>query len=159
MSDRIAVLSQGKVRQVGSPREIYDHPAERFVADFIGEANMLPGELAAAADGATGRVRLGPGFEVAARVPPGAPTAGPVTVVVRPEHAALTADPAAPGLPATLESSVFVGSDTQYHLRLEGGGAPFVVRSQNRSADAGSFQPGDSLRVLLGDHSVQVLRD
>ena len=45
MSDRIAVMSQGTVRQVGSPREIYDHPAERFVADFIGEANMLKGEL------------------------------------------------------------------------------------------------------------------
>ena len=45
MSDRIAVMSQGKVRQIGSPREIYDHPAERFVADFIGEANLLPAEL------------------------------------------------------------------------------------------------------------------
>ena len=65
MSDRIAVMSQGKVRQIGGPRDIYDHPAERFVADFIGEANMLPGELIRS-EGATGRVRLAPDFEVVA---------------------------------------------------------------------------------------------
>ena len=59
MSDRIAVMSQGKVRQIGGPREIYDHPAERFVADFIGEANMLPGELVRS-EGGTGQVLLAP---------------------------------------------------------------------------------------------------
>ena len=155
MSDRIAVMSQGTVRQIGGPREIYDHPAERFVADFIGEANMLPGELLRS-EGATGRVRLAPDFEVVARVPSGAPTTGPVTVVIRPEHATLTADGG--GLPATLENAVFVGSDTQYHLRLESG-APFVVRSQNSSADATLYRPGQELRVRLGDQSVQVLRD
>ena len=158
MSDRIAVMSQGKVRQVGSPREIYDHPAERFVADFIGEANMLAGELVRTEGGD----RLGaPGARnsrCVARVPPGAPTAGPVTVVVRPEHATLTKDGAGHGLPATLDNAVFVGSDTQYHLRL-GSGTPFVVRSQNSSADAAIHRPGDRLCVLLGDHSVQVLRD
>jgi spermidine/putrescine transport system ATP-binding protein len=157
MSDRIAVMSQGKVRQIGGPREIYDHPAERFVADFIGEANMLPGELVRS-EGGTGQVLLAPAFEVTARVPPGAPSAGPVTVVVRPEHATLTSDTGGGGLLATLDNAVFVGSDTQYHLRLESG-APFVVRSQNRSADAAAYQPGDRLRVLLGDRSVQVLRD
>ena len=72
MSDRIAVMSHGQVRQIGNPREIYDHPAERFVADFIGEANMLAGELVRT-EGATGWVRLAPDFEVVARVPSGAP--------------------------------------------------------------------------------------
>ncbi len=157
MSDRIAVMSQGKVRQIGSPREVYDHPAERFVADFIGEANLLPAELIRV-DGLSGLVRLAPGFEITARVPAGAPGVGQITVVVRPEHATLTADATAPGLPATLDNSVFVGSDTQYYLRLETG-APFVVRSQNLSADAAEFRPGDRLRVRLGESSVQVLRD
>jgi len=157
MSDRIAVMSQGKVRQIGTPREIYDHPAERFVADFIGEANLLPGELLSR-EGATGRVRLAPGFAVTARVPADAPAGGPVSVVVRPEHAMLTPESADGGLPGTLDNAVFVGSDTQYHLRLDSG-APFVVRSQNRSADAAAFRPGDRLSVQLGDHSVQVLRD
>ena len=155
MSDRIAVMSQGKVRQIGGPREIYDHPAERFVADFIGEANMLPAELLHR-NGTTAQVRLAPGFEITARVPADGPSAGPVTVVVRPEHAELAGEGA--GLPATLDNAVFVGSDTQYHLKLDSGAA-FVVRSQNRSADAASYRPGDRLLVRLGDHSVQVLRD
>ena len=118
---------------------------------------MLPADLIRV-DGLSGLVRLAPGFEVTARVPAGAPGAGQITVVVRPEHATLTADATAPGLPATLDNSVFVGSDTQYYLRLETG-APFVVRSQNLSADAAEFRPGDRLRVRLGESSVQVLRD
>ena len=51
MSDRIAVMSKGHILQVGSPREIYDHPAERFVANFIGETNFLQAELAGTAGG------------------------------------------------------------------------------------------------------------
>ena len=157
MSDRIAVMSQGKVRQVGTPREIYDHPAERFVADFIGEANMLKGELVQV-EGGRGRVRLVGGIEVPARIPDGAPRSGPVTVVVRPEHAALARDPDGPGLPAIVESAVYVGTDTQYHLRLADG-EPFVVRSQNTSADLGAHEAGARLMALIGDHGVQVLRD
>ena len=45
MSDRIAVLAEGRVRQVGTPREVYERPADRFVADFLGEANVLDGEV------------------------------------------------------------------------------------------------------------------
>jgi spermidine/putrescine transport system ATP-binding protein len=157
MSDRIAVMSRGKVLQVGSPREIYDHPAERFVADFIGDANMLAADLLQA-NGAVARVRLAGGLEVPARMPPGAPSAGRVTVVVRPEHATLTPDLAAPGLAATVTSAVYVGTDMQYHLALVGG-EPMVVRSQNSHADAPAWQPGDALRVVIGDHAVQVLRD
>ena len=61
-------------------------------------------------------------------------------------------------LPATVDNAVYVGTDTQYHLRLASG-APFVVRCQNTRADVGVYEPGDRLSVLLGDHAVQVLRD
>jgi spermidine/putrescine transport system ATP-binding protein len=159
MSDRIAVMDRGRVLQVGTPREVYDHPAQRFVADFIGEANMLDAVLLRA-EGGAGTARLGPdGPEVRARVPPGAPTSGPVTVVVRPEHAALSRDPAAPGLDATVTGSVYVGTDTQYHLELAGG-TPFVVRRQNgRADDADGFRPGERLRLVINDRAVQVLKD
>ena len=51
MSDRIAVMSHGRILQVGTPHEIYERPAERFVANFIGETNFLEGEIAGAANG------------------------------------------------------------------------------------------------------------
>lgn len=45
MSDRIAVMGAGSIRQIGTPRDIYDRPAERFVADFIGDTNFLPAQI------------------------------------------------------------------------------------------------------------------
>ena len=160
MSDRVAVMDRGRVLQVGTPREIYDHPAERFVADFIGEVNMLDGWLLRAADGA-GTVRLGSvGPEVAARVPQGAPASGAVTVIVRPEHASLSRDPGALGLDATLAGAVYVGTDTLYHLALVPGGEPFVVRRQNgRAGDGDAFRSGERLRIVIDDRAVQVLKD
>ena len=65
MSDRIAVMKGGTIRQIGGPRDIYDHPAERFVADFIGDTNFIEAELLST-DGATAQVRLPSGMEVAA---------------------------------------------------------------------------------------------
>ncbi len=71
MSDRIAVMSRGQILQVGSPREIYDHPAERFVANFIGETNFLEADLAGTAGGkANVRLTCG-GAALAATLPQG----------------------------------------------------------------------------------------
>ena len=68
MSDRIAVMSAGRILQVGSPREIYDRPTERFVADFIGETNFLEGEATVAGDHLL-EVRLDAGATVKATAP------------------------------------------------------------------------------------------
>src|SRR5699024_7246255 len=90
MSDRLAVMSGGRILQIGTPREIYDQPHERFVADFIGDTNFLTGELIAV-DGNAARVRLDAGAELPARMPK-AMQAAPgarITAAVRPEHARL----------------------------------------------------------------------
>src|SRR5205823_5297365 len=86
MSDRIAVMSKGKILQVGSAHDIYDKPAERFVANFIGETNFLEGEVTEV-NGVTAAVRLASGATVTAGLPDGFRPNGKVTVVVRPEHA------------------------------------------------------------------------
>ena len=70
MSDRLAVMSAGKILQIGSPRDIYDRPAERFVADFIGETNFLAAEVIAVADGRA-RVKLASGGDLSAPLPEG----------------------------------------------------------------------------------------
>ena len=85
MSDRIAVMSRGRVEQIGTPEEIYAAPASIFVAGFIGSANLLPGSLEAARDGVA-HVRLDSGLLVDVAGPTEARTGDPVTVMLRPER-------------------------------------------------------------------------
>ena len=128
MSDRIAVMSGGKILQVGSPWEIYDRPAERFVADFIGETNFLVGEVKSVA-GEAATVALSSGAEISATYPAGTKPEGRVTVVIRPEHAQ-TVEPGAGLLSGTVSNVVYLGTDTHIHVTLDDG-TPFVVRQQN----------------------------
>ncbi len=155
MSDRIAVMSSGKILQVGSPRDIYDRPAERFVADFIGESNFLDAAIVSAAGGRA-TVRLASGAELAATLPEGFQPKDRVTVVVRPEQARLVREGGA--VTGVLENVVYFGTDTHFHVRPDTGGE-FIVRQQNsRSGDAG-FARGDRIGVAIGEDAAQVLKD
>ncbi|MGE0502637.1 MAG: ABC transporter ATP-binding protein [Rhizobiaceae bacterium] len=155
MSDRIAVMSAGKILQVGSPRDIYDRPAERFVADFIGDTNFLTAEVVGTSvSGVT--VRLASGETVAAAVPEGFTPRERVTVVVRPEHARLVKGKAT--LTGMLENVVYFGTDTHFHVRLDGG-ETFTVREQNLRGTEADFRAGDRVGVAVGADSAQVLRD
>ena len=121
MSDRIAVMSSGKILQVGTPRDIYDRPAERFVADFIGETNFLQGTVLSK-DNGIATVKLASDAVVAAGYPEGFNPDGKVTVVVRPEHADLVPEPDKGTVAGTLSNIVYFGTDTHYHVELDSGG-------------------------------------
>ncbi|MDQ0471734.1 ABC transporter ATP-binding protein [Labrys wisconsinensis] len=155
MSDRIAVMSEGRVLQVGSPREIYEHPTSRFVASFIGETNFLEGTVESAGPGAA-TVRLPGGATLSAGLPEGAAASGAATIVVRPEHAALV--PAPQGtLTGRIESSIYFGTDTHHHVKLADG-TPFIVRSQSRRGAEAEFPPGTEVGIAIPDRAAQVLR-
>ena len=77
---------------------------------------------------------------------------------MRPEHAKLSAQQAAPPLKGRLENVVYFGTDTHYHLRLEGGEG-FIVRAQNEPGKVSSFAEGHEVGVEIGGDAVQVLRD
>jgi spermidine/putrescine transport system ATP-binding protein len=157
MSDRIAVLSGGRVLQVGTPREIYDSPGDRFVADFIGEANFLSGEIVSASrDRAL--VRLASGADIVARLPDFAPQQGRVTVIVRPEHAEIHADGRPSPLSGTLESIVYFGTDTHLHVRLSHGDR-FVVRRQNSALQDAALVTGAPVGVAIDLAAAQILRN
>ncbi|ESZ78185.1 ABC transporter ATP-binding protein [Mesorhizobium sp. L103C105A0] len=157
MSDRIAVMSSGKILQVGSPRDIYDRPAERFVADFIGESNFLKADVVSATGGRA-TVKLPSGVEIPASLPEGFSPRGKVTIVVRPEHAQLgTASPSA-SLSGTVENIVYLGTDTHFHLRLAGG-EPFIVRRQNSRGAGDGFVQGGQIGITIGNDAAQVLKD
>ena len=158
MSDRIAVMSKGKVLQIGSPREIYERPSERFVANFIGDTNFLSADLVSVGL-ATGTVELASGARLAVSLPAdGTAAHGKVTVVVRPEHARLTRDKTGLIFAGTLENMVYFGTDTHYHLKLNSGDS-FMVRQQNVRGDAPPFAVGETLGVVVGDNVAQLLKD
>jgi spermidine/putrescine transport system ATP-binding protein len=154
MSDRIAVMSAGKILQVGSPRDIYDRPAERFVADFIGETNFLTAAITATGNGKV-RATLKSGATIDATVAEGFQPKGDATVVVRPEHARLTDGKG--DLSGIIENIVYFGTDTHVHVQLDSGEA-FIVRQQNKRAGCG-FQHGDRVGIAIGNDAAQVLRD
>jgi spermidine/putrescine transport system ATP-binding protein len=157
MSDRIAVMSKGRILQVGSPRDIYDRPAERFVADFIGDTNFLEGEVRAIADGRAW-VAFGGGAEVLAGVPNGAEPKGKVTVVIRPEHARLVASPGKGDLRGAIENIVYFGTDTHFHVALDGG-HHFIVRRQNDRSSEENFAVGMPVGISIGADAAQMLKD
>ena len=157
MSDRLAVMDKGRILQVGSPRDIYERPAQRFVADFIGETNFLQAEIVSV-EGNGARVRLASGAMITASLPEGDRPSGKVTVVVRPEHAVLTTDESAASLTGTVDNIVYFGTDTSYHLRLSDG-AEFVIRAQSRRGGETGPKVGESAGAVIGDAVAQILKD
>jgi spermidine/putrescine transport system ATP-binding protein len=157
MSDRLAVMDKGRILQVGSPRDIYERPAQRFVADFIGETNFLQAEIVSV-EGSGARVRLASGAMISASLPEGEVPSGKVTVVVRPEHAMLTTDESAASLTGTVDNIVYFGTDTRYHLRLADG-AEFVIRAQSRRGGETGQKVGERAGAVIGDAVAQILKD
>ncbi len=157
MSDRIAVMNDGEVLQIGGPTEIYEHPFSHFVADFIGETNFLEGEILER-NGATARVRLASGGTRVASAPTGGPASGRVSLAIRPERVGLCEPGDGAALSGRVENVVYLGTDTIYHLRLRGDEA-FIVRQQNHEGSQMVCGEGDEVGVRIADHALQVLTD
>jgi iron(III) transport system ATP-binding protein len=153
LSDRIAVMNAGMVLQIGTPVELYEHPASLFVADFIGTSNLLPGEAVEARDG-TVAVRTPAGMVHGAAV--GAITPGmPVVVAIRPENVRLADGGVAETiLPGTVALTQYLGSLIRYEVEMAGG---LVVR-----VDVGDphrhtrLLPGQAVQVAFATRSAQV---
>jgi len=157
MSDRIAVMHLGRILQIGTPRQIYNQPAERFVADFIGRSNFLSAEVLSV-DGRRARLKLSSGREVSTVLPDGREPHGIVTAVVRPEYAQIAEGADDVGeLQGVLENIVYLGTDTHYHIRLPDE-TMFVTRSQNQCNVTEAFNAGQSVSVVFKPEAVQVLR-
>lgn len=153
MSDRIAVMSGGRILQVGTPQQIYDHPAQRFVADFIGDTNFIEARIEGSEAELPGGVRIRP------YLPSGVtPQAGKVTLALRPEHAEIEQDASRAQLSGKLENVVYSGTDTHFHLALAGG-TRFVVRQQNSRSPRNSYEIGGTLGIRFDDECAQVLKD
>jgi spermidine/putrescine transport system ATP-binding protein len=120
MSDRIAVMHQGKVLQVGTPTEVYERPGCRFVAEFIGETNFLEGVVEDQRDGLV-TVLVDGSLPVVAEADSSLQSGARVTVAIRPEKIQLLPRPARSEIncfPCSVEQVVYVGTDTRFTVRL-----------------------------------------
>ena len=147
MSDRIAVMSHGKVLQVDPPEAIYDRPRSRFVAEFIGSANFLDAVVTGSSGQTVATEAVGLG-SVAAEFDGAAPAAGtPVTLVVRPERLMLDGGSGS-GFAGTVADAVFVGEDTL--VLVEVGGRTVSVRRPNDGHAGRVVKRGDRVTVTIG---------
>ena len=153
MSDRIAVMSGGKILQVASPRELYEAPNCREVADFIGEINFFDGTVSAR-DGGTAVVSTGSmgTFKVAAAGAAGAK----VLLALRPEKIALSAE--AGTVKGTVTAAAYLGERSHYNVSVAGRTEPVSVAVQNAQKIAASgHAPGDTVFLSWAADAVVVL--
>ena len=157
MSDRIAVMSRGEVQQIGSAHDIYDRPRNRFVADFIGETNLLDVTVETV-DGAAAACRLNNGrlLEVAAAGEAAAGVAGHVSI--RPEQLVLTPPRDDALLEGVVDRLIYLGTDNQHLVRLADG-SEIRVRSQAVQQSADSFGPGDKVGLRVNPGAARLLVD
>jgi spermidine/putrescine transport system ATP-binding protein len=146
MSDRIAVMDNGKIEQVDDPEQVYERPATTFVAGFIGVSNLMPGVVEPG-----GEVRLDNGPTVPAAETDGFRTGDRCYAVVRPEKLRITtedADGRLPSVEGTVESSLYLGTATQIIVDL-GRDVRMTVLYPNANEAERQRLPGGGARVRL----------
>lgn len=145
MSDRIAVMSRGRIRQIGSPAEIYDRPDSHFVSTFIGDANVFTGALTAAT-GRSAQVDVSGTQLPITLYQQDVPAMGPVRLFVRPEHCRLVAAGTPGSISATVALSVYQGSHAELHFDCS---AASEGRVMLRVPSAEAIPRGTSVGIYL----------
>jgi iron(III) transport system ATP-binding protein len=150
ISDRIAIMDAGLIAQIGTAEQLYQRPASRFVAGFLGSANLLRGKVVAVETGSTTIEILNHRWQLDARSPvaPGQP----VDAVVRPEALTLTKEGA--GLAAVVERRTYFGDKAEYVVRV---GDELIQAIQWNPAVADEFREGQQVSLQLPTCNVQLL--
>jgi putative spermidine/putrescine transport system ATP-binding protein len=140
MSDRIAVFNKGRIEQIGSPAEIYEHPASVFVAGFVGVSNLVSGPAAASIPG------VPPAFSIR-----------PEKIHIAAPGSSAPADSCA--VDGTISSVLYLGASTRFHVALAGGGELTVI-DQNREETASSAlaRQGQAVRLIWQRVHIQEMR-
>ena len=150
MSDRIVVMRAGRIEQVGTPREIYRQPRNRFVAEFIGETNLIELTVSRGAGAPTGH--SGWGLTVALPANIGVADGARVTAALRPADLHLSGE----GVPATVRRAVYLGSDLHLSVQPDGGGPAIRVLARD---GAGAPREGASVRLAFDPAALHVLEE
>jgi iron(III) transport system ATP-binding protein len=148
VSDRIIVMSNAQIAQSGTPRELYEAPADLFVADFIGDANIIDGQIVEER-GENGLVRLD---GLTAELPRRGVGAGPVKLAVRPDAWILSTGTAAGGMPGSVVKASYLGGHVEYEVDAPIGRL-FVVEHGR----AEPLRPGTQVTIALANRGVAII--
>ena len=167
MSDTICIMHEGRVVQMGGPRELYDEPLNHYVAGFVGKSNFFTGEVVEANQ--TGAVIRLPGDRVLRGRSPRNAAALSVgtqaTLAVRPELLHIASADAEQDLGTDISSlarvrnRIFLGEQTEYVVETDGFGEIQVLASKHAESVSGSFSLGDAVRVGWDEASMLALED
>ncbi|WP_455381282.1 ABC transporter ATP-binding protein [Salinispira pacifica] len=157
VSDRIVVMNDGEIMQVGAPFEIYSRPANRFVADFIGRVNFIEGTAVGARDGET-IVDFGAGSKTFSNLPDDRTRDGNLIAVVRPESLQISRSGSATGglLEGRIAKSVYLGPTVEYEVEIEGRSRPLLAVVYN-PIEAGFFSAGERVVVDFNPAAAHLL--
>ncbi|MFG6080141.1 ABC transporter ATP-binding protein [Paracoccus litorisediminis] len=149
MSDRICIMGKGRISQIGTPRELYDRPANRYVADFVGRANILPGTVIRNI-GEHALVRLASNHDVVVEAPRPVSPGDKVDIAIRPEALRLgtAAEPGLPDITATVAHMTFLGEHVEYLLRHPDLGELQVMVPRQAERALPGVDVGTQLHVL-----------
>ena len=158
LSDRIAVMNDGKILQVGTPSEIYDSPRSRFVADFIGTSNFLEGIFISESEIV---LATEPPLKIASTPNSDLSLNTPVTVAIRPERFELKTTPLSdvPNfLPGVIQDESYLGTTLQYTVQTDYP-TPLIAHQQNTGAkDTHRFKRGDTVYLQWAPENAIVLK-
>ncbi|MBK1838081.1 ABC transporter ATP-binding protein [Azospirillum sp. YIM B02556] len=139
MSDRLVVMEGGRVRQIGTAEDLYENPADTFVADFVGRCNLIPGTV----EGGALRSRSGDLLPCDVRGATGDAT----VFALRPERIALQPGAGGSGVPAKLSNILYLGAQTEYRLELGGTTLTAIRPTPSRADPLHQLKPGDTVSV------------
>ena len=158
MSDRIAVMSEGEIQQIGGPTDIYEHPVNRFVADFIGDTNFMDAEIVSMNDDLVS-CKIGANSMFEAENSGSHRVGDQVTLFMRPEKISLSA-PGETGnsaaRPGTVANIAYLGNQAAYTVDM-GDGIELTAQARPREDGKLPFAMGDSLEVEFSSRALRVL--
>ena len=154
ISDRVAVLDRGVIQQIGTPMELYDHPANRFIADFVGTINLLPGRVRRAADGVHFESEVLGALKLASSA-----SEGQAAIAVRPHAlmlvpAAAQVDGARVWLEGVVAEREFLGEFVRYTVQV---GTTRLIADEAHFIGGASYTPGSRVKVGLNPAQVKLL--
>ena len=167
MSDRIAVMSNGEVQQIGTATDIYDHPVNHFVATFIGEANILRVKVTKTNQNSITAALAAGGGSVSIATDLAMTKGQNISLMIRPERVKIgKPGRAKSALSGVVQSISYLGTDTQLHVSLNAArGAKqdkvemIIARQQNHGDGGSPFQKGDAVSVTIAENALRILQD